>query len=97
MNCPEEVAEALLQIIHRAVLYIRVAGWQHDAAYCALEADHIHNLPGLILNYSRDNLKYYLDIERPGSIERVKEVSGNAEAFQAQWQRLEQFVKAELE
>lgn len=97
MNCPKEVSEAALQIIQKAVLSIRFAAYQHDADYCALEADHIHNLPGLILNYRRDNLKYYLDIERPCYVERVKEVSGNAEAYQAQWQRLEQFVQAEAD
>jgi hypothetical protein len=93
MNCPDEVAQAVLEIIQNAILSIRVAGWRPDGDYCALEANHIHNLPGLILKFSEHKLKYYLDVERNSYIDRLKEMSGNPEAFHPQWQRLERFLQ----
>ena len=93
MDCPDEVARVALEIIRNAVLSIRVAGWQHDVEYCALEADHIHNLPSLILSYSKEKLEYYLNIERPCYVDKIKERSGNPEAFRAQWEKLEQFLQ----
>jgi hypothetical protein len=65
MTCPPEFADILLEIIHYGVLYARVAGWQGDAEAAVRETDHIHNLPGLLLNYSPQNFGYYWATERP--------------------------------
>ena len=96
-RCPDEVAQAVLEIIRWAVLSIRNAGWRGDAKYCAIEADHIHNLPSLLSDYQPDKLDYYLRIERPSYISQVREElsSVNAEAYQAQWQRLEQYYRGQ--
>jgi len=96
-RCPDEVAQAVLEIIRWAVLSIRVAGWRGDANYCAIEADHIHNLPDLLSNYKPDKLDYYLRIERLSYLSQVHEAlpNVNAEAYQAQWQRLEQYYRGQ--
>ncbi len=65
MNCPEEVAECVVEIIRRGILRARGAGWSIDAQQSAVEADHIHNLPCLLINYRVELLQYYLDAEVP--------------------------------
>ena len=75
MNCPEPVARILLQILYQAALTIRMAGWQGDARRCAEEANHIHNIPHLISDYSDERLSYYWDAER-GSYVRWCELNG---------------------
>ncbi|MDT5062237.1 MAG: hypothetical protein QOH63_2696 [Acidobacteriota bacterium] len=94
MNCPDEVAQAALEIIQNAILSIRFAAYQKNLDYCALEADHIHNLPGLILNYRREKLEYYLNIERQSYVERLEEMPDtSSEAFTEQWEKLEGFLR----
>ena len=81
MNCPPAIAEVLLQILHEGLLRIRSSGWQNDVARCAREADHLHNLPSLLSNYSPERLRYYWEAERTG-----------VEPFAAHWARLEQLL-----
>jgi hypothetical protein len=64
MNCPPAIAEVLLDILRQGILRARVAGWSGDGDRCAVEADHIHNLPDLIQNFSPERLRYYWDAER---------------------------------
>jgi hypothetical protein len=65
MKCPEEVAESILEILRIGLLRARAAGWARDAERCALEADHLHNLPGLLADYTPERLRYYLEAETP--------------------------------
>jgi hypothetical protein len=65
MNCPPEVARLLLEILYLATLRIRAAGWSERADRCAVEADHVHNLPGLIADFHADRLRYYWEVEKP--------------------------------
>ena len=60
MRCPARIEPTILEIIRCALLNIRSSGWDSNAAECALEADHVHNLPTLILDYSDGAVKYYL-------------------------------------
>lgn len=69
-RCPDEIAQILSEIITNSVLAIRMAAWNGNADFCASEADHIHNLPGLISHYSNDCLKYYLEVEVPCYVSR---------------------------
>jgi hypothetical protein len=96
LSCSSEIADVVLEIIRNAVLSIRLAGYRGDAEYCAIEADHIHNLPDLLRNYRREKLEYYLSLERPDYIERLEKIPGaNHHAYEAQWQwqRLEQLLR----
>jgi hypothetical protein len=94
MNCPDEVAKTALEIIQNAILSIRFAAYRKNPDYCAIEADHIHNLPGLILRYRREKLEYYLAIERHSYVERLRQVPDtSSEAFEEQWKKLEDFLR----
>jgi len=65
MNCPDPIKAVVLEFLHLGVLTCRLAGWDPDPERCAVEADHIHNLPNLLADYSPDKLQYYWDVERP--------------------------------
>ena len=90
--CPPAVEEAALEILYRAAVIIRVAGWQGDADYCALEAHHIHNLPGLIRSYSNERLNYYLRLERAVYLYHLREKPRDwAPEYGAEWALMEEF------
>jgi hypothetical protein len=59
-NCPAEVADAITSILRESILLIRMAGNGEDADCCAVEANHIHNLPALLRCYQRSRLDRYL-------------------------------------
>jgi hypothetical protein len=64
MNCPPDLATIILDILAQGILTARAAAWAGDSDRCALETDHIHNLPSLLQNYSPDLLKYYWNTQR---------------------------------
>ena len=90
MLCPREIADVLLKILYMGILSARAAGWSGDAARAAREADHIHNLPGLLADYSPDRLAYYWDAERPAYLD----AGGTAARFQELWDQLWRHVEA---
>jgi hypothetical protein len=51
MKCPDEVQECLLRILNVGVLNIRFYLGQPNYELSAIEANHIHNLPDLMLNF----------------------------------------------
>jgi hypothetical protein len=91
MNCPPEVAEVLLEILSIGLLRIRAAGWSKNPSRCAIEADHLHNLPALLDNYSLERLKYYWEAEKPGF---ERQLSPGDLGFQSAWSRLESILSA---
>jgi hypothetical protein len=62
-----------------------MAGWDGDAGRAAVEADHLHNLPGLLSDFSPVRLRYYLEAEVP--CYRSYGVPAHF-SFQEQWDRL---------
>jgi hypothetical protein len=87
---PPEVAEAALKIIEAAVLSIRAAAWNEETEYCAIEADHIHNLPGLITDFTPSRLSYYLGIERRSYIKQMEKLGSlDTRAYEDPWKQLE--------
>jgi hypothetical protein len=92
MTCPPDVAEVLLAILGQGVLQARTFGWSGDTVRAAVEADHVHNLPGLIANFTPEQLDYYWTTERPGYLRH----SGPAQVapFQPLWERLRPHVGA---
>src|SRR4051794_35947663 len=56
MSCPPEIAAVVLELMETGLLRIRSLGWSGQADRCAIEAAHIHNLPGLLTDDSRERL-----------------------------------------
>ena len=67
-------------------------GWDGRADRCALEADHLHNLPRLLAEYRPRVLLYYWDVERAGYIEQAP--PERLAAWEPLWRRLEPHVEA---
>jgi hypothetical protein len=86
MTCPPDVAAIVLDILGQGVLQARAAGWSGDAARAAAEADHVHNLPGLLADYAPARLRYYWDVERPAYM--ADAMPDQAGAFRTLWDRL---------
>lgn len=86
MNCPPEIAAILLDILSMAALRIRALGGAGNARRCAIEADHIHNLPALLQDYSPELLRYYWEAERPGFISQS--TPADLAGFQPLWAQL---------
>jgi hypothetical protein len=72
MKCPETIAEVVLEIITIGLLRVRHHAAAGDSHRCLIEADHIHNLPNLLANYSPELLRFYWTVERP-ALERQNE------------------------
>ena len=92
--CPRHIAEPLLEILKWGLLAIRAAGFANRGDLCAIHADHLHNLPELIEDYSEDRLLYYWQAERIGFMEKLN--PGDYRYFVEPWSRLESIV-AELD
>jgi hypothetical protein len=88
MNCPPAIAEILLNILRNGILRMRAAAWAGNIDQVVAEADHVHNLPALLKDYSKDLLRFYWEIERPSFISKVPEVA----AFEESWKKLRPFV-----
>jgi hypothetical protein len=90
MSCPPDLAEILARMLEMALLRIRSSLWAGQAERGAIEADHAHNLPGLIAHFYEDGLAYYWNVERPSYIERIGE--SNVESWQPLWHELGRHV-----
>jgi hypothetical protein len=92
MTCPPDVARVILQILRVAVLRIRAVGWRGDGPRCAAEADHVHNLPALLLDYSDELLWFYWQVERPSFMERCS--PADLKGYEPLWAELAELVSA---
>lgn len=61
IQCPAEIQSIIAEILHVGVLRICAAGWAGDADRCAVETDHLHNLPSLLTDFRQDVLQHYWD------------------------------------
>jgi len=86
MHCPAEIADVLLSILQTGLVRIRTFAWQGRAELCAIESDHIHNIPNLISNYSPEKLSYYWEVERPEYLRQVS--TEDLDGWDALWRRL---------
>src|SRR3954463_13039368 len=92
MNCPPDVARVVLEILRVAVLRIRASGWRGDGSRCAAEADHVHNLPALLIDYSDELLRFYWQVERPSFMKRCR--PADLEGYAPLWAELAELVSA---
>ena len=88
MQCPPEIAEIVCEILRTGLLRIRALG---DADRCALEADHLHNLPDLLANYKPELLDYYWRVERVGFIARS--TPADVQRFEPLWIALAKYAR----
>src|SRR5687768_106289 len=93
MNCPPDVADALIEILRMGILQTRVWADQKDYRRCVQEADHIHNLPGLLNNYNPQLLAFYWNVERPLLIQQISDQQ--CRAFHPAWDKLRGLVERE--
>lgn len=89
-RCPDEVLEAITEILTIGISRIRNIGNESSEFY-RIEAYHLHNLPHLIKKYSDDLLKYYLNIERPSYISEAH--YKHFAMYESQWNKLEDYLK----
>jgi hypothetical protein len=87
--------EIYLDIISAGLLAIRTAGWSNNAQICAIEADHLHNIPSLIGQNNELLHQFYFDVERPLYIDRISEenaasdpASSPAKRYREYWNEL---------
>jgi hypothetical protein len=81
---------ALISILYEAIVRIRHCGWCNLANQCAEEADHIHNIPGILLNPSVGQLKCYLKVEAVA----FRRVAGDTVfVFEPHWSVLEELLQ----
>ena len=85
MNCPPDVAEVLLEILKHGLLRIRQAGAAGESRCCAVEADHLHDLPELLNAYSPELLRHYWEVQRPSYMSQAE---ASFSLFGALWERL---------
>src|SRR5262249_8659328 len=92
MRCPAEVSEAVLGLLETGLKRIRSLGWSGQPDRCAVEADHLHNLPALLSDYSEELLRYYWDVERPAFIDRTP--TDQVAAWEPLWEKLRPHAEA---
>jgi len=90
MNCPSEIASIISDILQTGLLQIRAKAWSNDVQEIADIADYLHNLPGLLSDYSPEKLHYYWETERSGFLASVSEEI--AAGYEDAWQRLEAYM-----
>jgi hypothetical protein len=60
-----------LQILQYGLIGLRAAAKAGESDYCAVEADHLHNLPSLVGEPNELRHEYYYEKERTLYLERV--------------------------
>ncbi len=93
MRCPAEMTDLITSAINTGLLRIRSLAWQGETERCGVEADHIHNLPHLLVDYSPEKLAYYWNVERPAYMGRVPDAE--LAEWEPVWQRMSAVVSAE--
>jgi hypothetical protein len=87
MRCPPEIAEIVCEILRTGLLRIRFLA---NASRSVVEADHLHNLPGLLADYKPELLDYYWEVERPRFIEHS--TPEDVRSFEPLWNALVKHV-----
>lgn len=101
-HCPDEVANAVTDILRRSLLRVRRAAGAGDAALCFIEADHVHNLPSLLANYSEQQLRFYLEVEREAFRRQVERHPArhadhrDVTEMRGAWDQLERYLNSRL-
>jgi hypothetical protein len=88
MSREEDIKRLLLDILGIGILRIRSLATREGMQRIFLEADHLHNLPGLIRNPRLELLNYYFETERPAFMRE----SSDTDDFEFNWLRLGELI-----
>lgn len=91
MNCPSDIADIVLEILHLGALRIRLFAGIQQSKKCFIEADHLHNLPHLLADYRPDRLRFYWQTERPSFMRQVPE--DERRDLEPLWNRLAELIE----
>jgi hypothetical protein len=82
-----------LQILTYGLIGLRAAARNGESDYCAVEAEHLHNLPSLVGEPNELRHEYYYEKERTLYLERVDRSITGVEVtlmlFERLWAELE--------
>ncbi len=85
--------KAYVQILHFGLLRLRDAAELGKVEYCAVEAEHLHNIPSLIGEPNEGRHDYYIEKERGFYLERVdRSIPGidfTLRRYAEPWQQIE--------
>ena len=99
---PKHVAEAILNILSGGIISIRALANSRaalaeptvapriDAIF--VHADHIHNLPYLLFNFSRAGLEHYYECMRPGFARQCADERGLA-MYENDWRLIREYLR----
>jgi hypothetical protein len=90
-ECPEELLNALAEVLTAAILRIRSEAYKNDAARCAVEADHVHNLPALLRNPQIALVRYYWNTERVSFVQNSAGI--DVRMFQPMWETIASYCQ----
>lgn len=86
--CPEELRIAFLDLLTATLITIR--NDSTDSRCCAAFADHMHNVPTLLMHFRAELLAYYWDVERPCFLRALRAIDhGVTSQFKQPWQVIE--------
>jgi hypothetical protein len=94
MRCPPEVAAIIGSILSTGLLRIRAQAWNQNAERCAVEADHLHNLPALLTDFRPELLEYYWRVERVAFTQQS--TPEEFTEFEPLWNALAEFIAKEV-
>jgi hypothetical protein len=87
VNCPAQIARVLLSILQKGILRTRSLAWLGESERCAVEADHIHNLPDLLAEFSPTKLSHYWYVARTAYANEIPE--DQLDDWESLWQQLD--------
>jgi len=94
----DEIRNALAGILAEALILIRNAGWRGEAARCAIEADHVHNLPPILRQdgINRELVVFYWNVERPAYVSQLARAgmpaADSCARFEQYWMSIEKLL-----
>ncbi|MDX1948786.1 MAG: hypothetical protein SFU86_25585 [Pirellulaceae bacterium] len=91
MDCPQDIAEVVLELLSHGFTRVRAFASAQEPTKCFIESDHLHNLPMLLRDYRPERLAYYWEIERPSFIAQVPE--RERRDLEPYWKRLEALIQ----
>jgi hypothetical protein len=86
-----------VQILHFGLLRLRDAACGGHVQYCAIEAEHLHNIPSLIDESNELRHQSYFEKERSYYLERVDRsipgVDFTLRRYEELWQQLAELIE----